>query len=64
MKAILIAIATVSCVGIYSPISSLSYRPIIEYFEPISFFKEQPVIWEQKIIKRNRTLINKRRFKK
>ena len=59
MKAILIGIVTLSSVWVYSPISPRSYRPATRYFEPISFFDEQPVIWETKEIKRNQTLKKK-----
>lgn len=52
MKAILIAIATLSCIGIYSPISPNQYRPVCEYFEPPGIKKVSPVIFETKEIKR------------
>ena len=48
-------------ISLPSPASIRNQKTLekLRVYEPINFFKEQPVIFEQKLIKRNRTLKKK-----
>ena len=65
MKAFLIALGCVLGCWVYMTITQVKTPPQAEHpeilfeFEPISLFEEQPVIWQQKIIKRNSNLKKK-----